>query len=97
MSRSGEQVRGRSARGSLERADLTRGGVQPSSEAGFCQRGAVSLKRGGASPEGVWANCFGGPLGPLGSRLCCVCFGLANFVCVCVLFFTKENEFLPVL
>jgi hypothetical protein len=147
MARSGEQVRGRRARGSLERggphprgrpaperggtspeggtgprarrasleggvhpsseADFARGGVQPSSEAephprggtGLRARGsfvsAAPLERSGVPPKGAWANCFGGPLGPLGSRLCCVCFGLANlFVFV---FLTRESGFSSVL
>jgi hypothetical protein len=71
-------------------ADLTRGGAQPSSEADFTRGGTqpsseADLTRGGAQPSieadlargGGWANCSGGPWGPPGLRLCCVCFGLA--------------------
>jgi hypothetical protein len=95
---------GRRARASSE-ADLTRGGVQPPSEAEPHTRGRLALERSGTlpegasspqarrtspegtssprarqsfvsgavplersrvSPEGGWANCFGGPLGPPG-------------------------------
>jgi hypothetical protein len=67
MPLSWEQARGRQARGSLERGgislegafsplvrrNLTRGGVQPSSEAEPHPRGRPALERGGTSSEGA--------------------------------------------
>jgi hypothetical protein len=66
MPRSGEQVRGRRARESLERGgdspegvtnprarrNLTRGGDGPSSEAEPLPRGRPALERGGPRPRG---------------------------------------------
>jgi hypothetical protein len=75
---SGEQVRGRRACEVLERGgtspegatgprarrNLTRGGARPSSEAEIRWCDATPLERSGVPPEGGWADCSGGPLGP---------------------------------
>jgi hypothetical protein len=47
MPRSGEQVQGRRARESRERWNLTRGGIQLSSEAEPHPKGRPALERGG--------------------------------------------------
>jgi hypothetical protein len=72
--------------GASSKADLTRGGAQPSSEADLARgcdwpSSEADLARGGDRAE-----CLGGPLGPPGLRLClCMIWG-REFVCVCVFY-----------
>jgi hypothetical protein len=108
MPQSGEQVRGRRACEVLERGgtsaegatvprarrNLTRGGDWPSNEVKIRRCGSTPLERSGVPPEGGWANCSGGPLGPLvpwppasDPRLFQLCFTLVS------LLFAKESGF----
>jgi hypothetical protein len=91
LERGGPRSRGRGDPSS--EADPARGGVKASSEANPT-RGASIPRARRTSLEGRPLRCTGGPRGPPGSRLCCVCV-LGVQVDLCFAFFAGFKQVPP--